>query len=309
MHVSLYLISVWSIWDMGHVDYLYTAQHVWYDTPVSDISATCHTSLDPSLGVSKRHWSSGKSFENCQRPSSNCIPSGWIHPGRLTAGTWEYIRAPWKRKIIFQSIMFRFELLIFRRCIIFCYMGLLGFFFVGDGISRECKWPVHRNLIIWIDAAYGSPAKGPRGSRAVRSTIAMLPPVFLVSQYSLPTQPSIKVLFQNVYYVCFFWGWELISCTFGNCVEPTPTFHGRSPVGTTSTGEITVDPKTDPNAESSSSSSSSSSSVEEEEVICRVEIAWWISGFQCWWDVWIMWWYVFWGCCRMLFIDVFFFPG
>ena len=50
---------------------------------------------------------------------------------------------------------------------------------------------------------------------------------------------------------------------------PTPTFHGRSPVGTTSTGEITVDPKTDPNAESSSSSSSSSSSVEEEEVDFR----------------------------------------
>ena len=96
----------------------------------SGISATCHTSLDPSLGVSKRHWSSGKSFENCQRPLSNCIPSGWIHPGRLTAGTWEYFffSAPWTGKIIFQSIMFRFYVNLPAVYHILLH-GLVGIFF------------------------------------------------------------------------------------------------------------------------------------------------------------------------------------
>lgn len=76
------------------------------------------------------------------------------------------------------------------------------------------------------------------------------------------------------------------------------------------TGEITVDPKTDPNAESSSSSSSSSSSVEEEEVICRVDFRWrshdgfpdFNAGGMCGScdDM------FFGGGCRMLCIDVFF---
>ena len=34
-----------------------------------------------------------------------------VHPGRLTAGTWEF--SPLERRIIFQTIIFRFELLIF----------------------------------------------------------------------------------------------------------------------------------------------------------------------------------------------------
>ena len=33
-----------------------------------------------------------------------------IHPGRWTAGTWEY--TPWKRKIIFQTIIFRFYVIL-----------------------------------------------------------------------------------------------------------------------------------------------------------------------------------------------------
>ena len=46
--------------------------------------------------------------------------------------------------------------------------------------------------------------------------------------------------------------------SFRECIPRQKKIHSE--------GEITVDPKTDPNAESSSSSSSSSSSAEEEEV-------------------------------------------